>query len=478
MKWLNGYRMSVLNVVVIVIVLSFTNAWGAYFQDNFDRPDGEVGNGWETFISRRGYDYGIDLGGNVEVKIVDNEVLIAGQQSGDWAKSGISRFVEDQTRFSFDFKADDRFDVIISLADAENPEYVVSFYAWPGGPFSYMWNLSKSNWTAWTQIPGSQTIAGQYNTLVIEQGDTEFIVTLNGKVVGTVANNHITRIGKVFISGDAAFGVVGSLHIDNVVIGQPPIITNFDFNGDGIVDVKDVVTLTDHWGQDNSVCDITGDGIVDAKDLLVFASYLEQETALIAHWALDETDGMFAADSVGENDTIVFGGTTWQPSDGQIDGALLLDGIDGCVITGLAPARNPADGPFSIFVWVKGGSPGQVIVSQQAASNWLALDGEGCLMTDLKSSDQFAGPLVSETVIPDGQWHRIGLVWDGLTRTLCVDGFKVAEDTQPGLESSENSLYIGVGKDYAAGTFFSGLIDDIRIYNKALNAEQIAALAQ
>jgi hypothetical protein len=90
-------------------------------------------------------------------------------------------------------------------------------------------------------------------------------------------------------------------------------------------------------------------------------------------------------------------------------------------------------------------------------------------MTELKSSDQLAGPLVSETVITDEQWHRIGLVWDGSTRTLCVDGFKVAEDTQPGLESSENSLYIGVGQDYAAGTFFSGLIDDIRIYNRAVH---------
>jgi hypothetical protein len=89
-------------------------------------------------------------------------------------------------------------------------------------------------------------------------------------------------------------------------------------------------------------------------------------------------------------------------------------------------------------------------------------------MTELKSSEPLAEPLLSEELIADGQWHRIGLVWDGSTRTLCVDGFKVAEDTQLGLDSSENSLYIGVGKDYAAGTFFSGLIDDVRIYNRVV----------
>jgi hypothetical protein len=468
MKLLNCEKMRLVLVgVVAVIMLSVVNAWGEGFMDDFNRPDGEVGNGWETFISRRGY-YDMQFPeGNIEVKIVDNEVLIDGQQTVDWGKSGISRFVDGETRFSFDFKADDNFNVIISLADAENPKYVVSFYAWPGGPFSYMWNYAVGNWTEWTQIPGSRTIAGQYNTLVIEQGDTEFILTLNGKVVGTVVNDHITHIGKVFISGDAAFGVVGSLNIDNVKIGQPPIITNFDFNGDGIVDVKDVVTLTDYWGQYYSVCDVTCDGIVDAKDLLALANYLEQETALIAHWALDETEGMYAADSVGENNAIVMGGATWQPDGGQIDGALELDGVSGCVIA--SPGLYPADGPFSIFAWIKGGAPGQVIVSQQATSDWLALDAEGKLMTELKSSDQLAGSLLSEAVITDGQWHRIGLVWDGSHIILCVDGVAVAEDTQTGLDGSTMGLYIGVDKNYTAGTFFSGLIDDVRIYNRTMS---------
>jgi len=37
---------------------------------------------------------------------------------------------------------------------------------------------------------------------------------------------------------------------------------------------------------------------------------------------------------------------------------------------------------------------------------------------------------------------------------------------------------IGAGKNLDAGTFFSGLIDDVRIYNVALSTEKIAALAQ
>jgi hypothetical protein len=187
----------------------------------------------------------------------------------------------------------------------------------------------------------------------------------------------------------------------------------------------------------------------------------------LVHWKLDETEGMFAADSAGENEAVVVGGVVWQPDGGQVDGALLLDGVSGCAITN--PVLNPADDPFSIFAWVKGGAPGQVVVSQQSAANWLALDAEGNLMTELKGTNRSTGSLFSETAITDGQWHRIGFVWDGSNRTLCVDGVAVAEDTQPGLDGSQNGLYIGVDKNYAAGTFFSGLIDDVRIYNRVVS---------
>ncbi|HCO97044.1 MAG TPA: fibronectin type III, partial [Phycisphaerales bacterium] len=64
---------------------------------------------------------------------------------------------------------------------------------------------------------------------------------------------------------------------------------------------------------------------------------------------------------------------------------------------------------------------------------------------------------------------RIGLVWDGSNRTLYVDGVVVAEDTQPSLDGSQMGLYIGTGKGMESGTYFSGLIDDIRIYNRAVS---------
>ena len=272
----------------------------------------------------------------------------------------------------------------------------------------------------------------------------------------------------LFFASDRPGGMGGN---DIWQVSIEPIV---DFNGDGIVDVKDIVIIAEHWGEDYSLCDIGptpwGDGIVDVQDLIVLSEHLFEEVidpALVAHWALDETEGMFAVDSAGDNDAFVVVGAVWQPNSGQVDGALQLNGVDGCAIADFV--LNPADGPFSVFAWINGGAPGQVVVSQQNAANWLTADAEGNLMTELKGAGRSTGPLFSETVITDGQWHRIGLVWDGSNRTLYVDGVAVTDDTQPGLEGSQMGLYLGTGKAMAPGTYFSGLIDDVRIYNRAVS---------
>jgi hypothetical protein len=246
-----------------------------------------------------------------------------------------------------------------------------------------------------------------------------------------------------------------------------------DFNGDGMVDIKDLLRLIESWDKDDSLLDVAppfGDGVVDALDLEFLMEHWQQpvdDHTLLAHWALDETEGIIAYDSASANDAVLVGDTMWQPDSGQINGALQLDGVNGYLVT--EPILNPLDGPFSIFAWIQGGAPEQAVISQQSMANWFAVDAEGNLMTELQCTGRSAGPLFSETIITDGQWHRIGLVWDGLNRMLYVDDIVVAEDTQIGLAGSNNGLYIGCGKGMEFGTYFSGMIDDVRIYNRVVS---------
>jgi len=89
-------------------------------------------------------------------------------------------------------------------------------------------------------------------------------------------------------------------------------------------------------------------------------------------------------------------------------------------------------------------------------------------MTELKGTGRWDLPSVSGSIITDGSWYHIGLVWDGSNRTLYVDDVAVITDTQSDLGSTNGGLYIGAGRTLDAGSFFSGLIDDVRIYNRAI----------
>ena len=248
-----------------------------------------------------------------------------------------------------------------------------------------------------------------------------------------------------------------------------------DFNGDEKVDMQELCRLTQFWLQDEATVDVTpgpfGDNIVNFKDMAVLAEYWRIDLRLLAHWMLDETEGSVAYDSAGSNDGVFNGNPVWQPTGGKINGALQFDGIDDYVRTDhyiLDPARQA----FSVFAWIKGGAPGQVIISQigyPSGVNWLNADpSEGSLTTELMGAGRAGRPLISKAIITDGQWHRVGFVWGGSQRTLYVDDVQVATDTQDALKSSGGGLYIGAASTLASGIFWSGLIDDVRIYDRAV----------
>jgi hypothetical protein len=96
------------------------------------------------------------------------------------------------------------------------------------------------------------------------------------------------------------------------------------------------------------------------------------------------------------------------------------------------------------------------------------------------------GNVVGTKELRDGQWHHIAVVFDSDSDpdtsdlTLYVDG--VAESVSYlGLRAintaAETDVYLG-SRLGGASYLFSGLMDDVRIYSRALTAAEIAAMAQ
>jgi gluconolactonase len=191
-----------------------------------------------------------------------------------------------------------------------------------------------------------------------------------------------------------------------------------DFNLDERVNFIDYARLVESWEQDDPNVDLgpttLGDGVINNRDLKLLADNWLGEVmpvGLKAYWKMDEPNGAKAYDSVGAYDATVTGDMSWSPDGGMINGTVVLDGNDYFTTPFVL---DPSTGTFSVFAWIKGGLPGQVIISQKGATDWLSADAaDGKLMTSVippASRTGAAPPLVSNVIVTDDNWHHVGLV--------------------------------------------------------------------
>lgn len=249
-----------------------------------------------------------------------------------------------------------------------------------------------------------------------------------------------------------------------------------DLNADERVDFLDYANLTQSWKKDDPNIDLgptsIGDGIVDIKDLTLLAEnwlgqFLPDE--LKAYWKFDEASGSFAFDSIGTLKAMVIGDKLWMPEGGKVDGALKFDGLND--YASVSYAYGPAGGPFSFSVWIKDGGPGQVIISQASFADWLSIDQDGKLLVSLTTTTgRFGIPaLATDVIVNDGNWHHVHVTWNGSVRIVYIDGIEAARDSETRvLQTSTNGLYFGTDYARTAGTFWSGSIDELRIYDNVV----------
>ena len=76
------------------------------------------------------------------------------------------------------------------------------------------------------------------------------------------------------------------------------------------------------------------------------------------------------------------------------------------------------------------------------------------------------------------EWHHVAASYDGTLVKLFVDGVLVRAAAANGLvAASGEPLYVGTSSATApAGHFFDGLIDDVRLFGRALSDAEIGSL--
>ncbi len=201
---------------------------------------------------------------------------------------------------------------------------------------------------------------------------------------------------------------------------------------------------------------------------------------LVAWWKLDESDGNSVADASGHNHAgTLAGDARWQPSAGRLGGALALDGDGDFVDLGDNPAFDCAN-EMTVTAWIK---------VNKFDRRWQAIITKGDTAWRLAREVGTAGVqfavgypeemrLVRGTMdVNDGEWHHVAGVHDGQRQYLYVDGRLDGTAYGPGrIHTNDYPVYIGENSQNR-GRYWNGLIDDVRLYNSALEHRQIKALA-
>jgi hypothetical protein len=223
---------------------------------------------------------------------------------------------------------------------------------------------------------------------------------------------------------------------------------------------------------------------------LVTTAQAQSDAGLVAEWHFDEGSGTILRDSSGNGNDGTIHGATWV--DGKSGKALSFDGKDDYVNIPNHPSLNP-ETAITISAWYKpvvsfeGAGVDPIVdkgyYSHTAPSYQYHLGVTGDRYdTSRHSAFSFSVALdgAAKGVHTDynfwvlGTWYYLVGTYDGEITRLYVNGEVVsAKEGQGELRDYGKDVYIATYTNY--DEYLPGTIDEVRIYNRALTAEEIKA---
>lgn len=206
-------------------------------------------------------------------------------------------------------------------------------------------------------------------------------------------------------------------------------------------------------------------------------------TVLLDHWTFDESGGVVATNVTGGTNGTFTGGVTIN-QDGRMGRACAFDAAANGVVTALGYKGVLGSTPRTVSFWLNttNFNTGKGLVSwgEQATSKaWELILDAGRLRFNVNG-----GNVIGSTPLNDGEWRHLAVSFadsDGNPSTADVTLFIDGEVESPSSRLSiavatAGALDVAIGVDRFRENYYSGLLDDVAIWQGGLAAAEIRAL--
>lgn len=217
-------------------------------------------------------------------------------------------------------------------------------------------------------------------------------------------------------------------------------------------------------------------------------------TGLVGYWSFNEGNGTAVADASGQGNhgTLVNGGSAWVS--GHFGGGLYFPGTTGSSSTRVEvpnAASLQITSAISFAAWVRADniSSDAPILAKEGdgkLSYWFGAFGvntEGAgpgnfgLLLDANGSQGWELYDRNQGSLSAGTWVHLASTWDGSQVVHYVNGSAIAGGAAYGTAINVSDAFLAIGANSLYNTTaFTGVIDDLYLYNRALSSTEINQL--
>lgn len=352
---------------------------------------------------------------------------------------------------------------------------------------NYLINYRATGTATWTAFPHNPSILGAQVLTGLTNGTSYDFQITGSNSFGLGAPSDVTAATPT--TTPPTIGVSIAPHASTATSGSNLTFTTSVTNASdssvtwsalrGTITPEGLYTAPSNTGNSMITDTITATSVEDPTASAT--ATVTVSSGLIGWWPLDEGTGTVANDASGQGNNGMWSGTPGSPTTTYYTAGVIgssagyFGGGDASLTIGTKPVYK-FTGPYTLSVWANSVSGGTILSMHDGSANGydLAMDYGAIRFCNLVNSAEFCvagGSYPSSTPT----WTYFTAVFDGSTLSIYANGVLLQSRHAPAPTASTGSLVAGIAQRGGYGNF-TGSLDDLRVYSRALSASEVSGL--